>query len=310
MKFDVQVTEEVGLFSYFQPFTHGLKLKFMKLIRGGLIAVVAYFMFLYSSINLVSCKKEIIHDTVIVRDTIIDSSMCQACYDLTKGLVAYYNFNGGTLKDSSGNGNHISFNNATPTVDRFGRANNAYLFNGTNNYMSVPNSTSLNPTKSISIVTIFKANGFYSGDCHSNQVLGKGWNDYVNGHYSIRFAYSDGPCSGGMDTSKVYFGAGYGDLNNRAALNDFDQAVHTGRWYHVAFTYEDGVSKIYVNGVLRNTRTSTPLPTFTPNSQELFIGKHGDPPFPYWFNGTVDDVRIYNRGLCEAEVKLLYTSTK
>ena len=41
-------------------------------------------------------------------------------------------------------------------------------------------------------------------------------------------------------------------------------------------------------------------------AQYLFIGKHGDPQFPYWFNGVLDEVRIYKGALCEGEVKMLY----
>ena len=283
----------------------------MKLIRNCFLAGFTYLLLFYGSSNIASCGKEIIHDTVIVIEkdtvTIIDSS---ACYDLTQGLVAYYNFNGGTLKDSSGNGNHISFNNATATTDRKGRANNAYLFNGTSNYMTAPNSASLNPTSAITLSALFKANGFYAGECHNNQIFGKGWNDFVNGHYGLRFAYTDGPCSGGQDTNKVYFGGGYGDLTNRAGARDLSAGVHTGRWYHAVFTYANGVSRFYVDGVLKSEVPQNPGPTFSPNTQELFIGKHGDPQFPYWFNGIIDELRIYNRALCEAEVKLLHKSDK
>ena len=112
---------------------------------------------------------------VIIKDTIriVDSSNC-SCYDLTDGLVAYYNFNNGSLKDSSGKGNHISFSNAVKTTDRFGTANNAYLFNGTGSYMQVPNSASLNREGVITLMAILKMNGFYNGACHGNQIFQKG----------------------------------------------------------------------------------------------------------------------------------------
>ena len=84
-----------------------------------------------------SCKKTTtLFDTVristIVNDTI---RLTDSVSDVTDGLVAYYSFNGGSLNDSSGYGNNIAFNNASPTTDRLGRANNAYLFNGTSIYM-------------------------------------------------------------------------------------------------------------------------------------------------------------------------------
>ncbi|MGC4037822.1 MAG: hypothetical protein QM764_17805, partial [Chitinophagaceae bacterium] len=135
---------------------------------------------LTAGIHFSSCTKEVtVHDTVnvIKKDTVtvvdtltlIDSS-CAACYDLTEGLIAYYNFNGGNLNDSSGNNNNITFNNAVKTTDRFGNADNAYLFDGSSSYMSVPNSSTLNPQK-ISIMAIVKVSDFYTGNCHGNSIV-------------------------------------------------------------------------------------------------------------------------------------------
>ncbi len=71
--------------------------------------------------------------------------------------------------------------------DGFGNANNAYLFNGTTNYMQVPNSASLNPNN-ITLMAIFWVNDYYQGLCHVNQVFGKGTPDNINGFYALRFS--------------------------------------------------------------------------------------------------------------------------
>lgn len=55
----------------------------------------------------------------------------------TKGLVAWYPFNS-NANDESGNGNNGIVAGATLTTDRFGIANKAYAFNGTNNYVTCP----------------------------------------------------------------------------------------------------------------------------------------------------------------------------
>ena len=117
----------------------------MKVVKS-VAGMLALFIILFSlQTNVSSCQKEVVTDTLYIRDTIriVDSSNC-SCYDLSDGLVAYYNFNNGTLKDSSGYNNHITVSNAVKTADRFGRANNAYLFDGASSYMTVPNSGSLN----------------------------------------------------------------------------------------------------------------------------------------------------------------------
>jgi len=282
----------------------------MKKIFGFFSAGFLFYCFVLiaTPVTISSCEKEIIHDTVIITDTvtIIDSSACSACYDLKDGLIAWYNFNGSTLKDSSGNNNHIIFNNAVATTDRFGKPNNAYLFNGTSSYMKVNNSTSLNPSL-ISIMAIVKVNGFYAGSCHHNNILSKGWPDYATGFYTMRIGNHSIPCSSPPDVTKEYFTSGFGDNGNpygsAAGAYADSVAVSTGQWYNVVYTYDGTVSKLYINGVLKDMRTKT-APT-TGNIQELFIGKHGDPQFPYWFNGVMDEIRIYNRTLCDAEVRLL-----
>jgi hypothetical protein len=132
---------------------------------------------------------------------------------LKESLVAWYKLTGGNLADSSGKGNNITFNNATATTDRFGKAGNAYLFNGTSSYMSVPNSGSLNPKSAISIMAIIKVNDFYRGTCHTNNILSKGWDDFVNEFYSLRYTDFTN-CSGLVDTTKEMFYGTYGDNDN------------------------------------------------------------------------------------------------
>lgn len=61
---------------------------------------------------------------------------------LADGLVAHYKFDG-NANDSSGNGNNGVVHGATLTTDRFGNANSAYKFDGEDDWIQVPNSTSL-----------------------------------------------------------------------------------------------------------------------------------------------------------------------
>ncbi|MEP6726992.1 MAG: LamG domain-containing protein [Bacteroidota bacterium] len=279
----------------------------MKVLRS-VIGLSCLIVILFSlGTNFSSCKKEVITDTVFIKDTvhIIDSSTC-SCYNLNDSLVAYYNFNNGTLNDSSGKGNHIILNNnAVKTADRFGRANNAYLFNGIDSYMKVANSSSLNPANGISIMATIKVNTFNSTNCVTNQVVGKGWNDFINGFYAMRF-YSTVGCQNTVDTSKEVFYGSYGDLNTRSS--DYDNNyIHSNKWYNVVYTSGDGASKIYIDGVLKSTVPSSAT-SFTANTQELYIGKHGDPQYAYLFSGAIDEIRIYNKVLCAAAVAQLYAT--
>ncbi|HKH62955.1 MAG TPA: LamG domain-containing protein [Flavitalea sp.] len=284
----------------------------MKLSKSVLALLPIAVFLLFAQTNFTSCQKEteIIRDTIIKKDTLIikdtvritDTVRCGTCYNLQDSLVAHYNFNGGNLNDSSGNNNHIVFSNASKTTDRFGKSNNAYLFDGASSYMKVANSTSLNPTNAISLMAIVKINDFYRGNCGANQIFGKGWNDFINGFYVLRFGSLDG-CNVPVDTTREAFTGSYGNLNTRAGALNSSNFIHTNSWYNVVYTYSNGESKLYVNGSLIHSSNTTAV--FTPNSQELYIGKHGDPLFPYLFKGIIDEIRIYKKALCEDEVKLL-----
>jgi hypothetical protein len=48
------------------------------------------------------------------------------------------------------------------------------------------------------------------------------------------------------------------------------------------------------------------------NKEDLFLGKKDNEQYPYWFNGVIDEIRIYNKALTFDEVTELYTelSTK
>jgi hypothetical protein len=270
--------------------------------------IILFVIVSISGISLNSCNKSSKPDTVRITkvDTLVqlDTVYCLKC-----GLVAWYNFNGGNLNDSSGNGNNITFNNATPTADRFGRPNNAYLFNGTSNYMSVPNSPSLNPN-SITLFAIFKPNGFYSLQCHGNAILQKGTNDSEDGWYLLRFNDTLNNCVNPIDTAHIIVGGAYGNNSNPGSITTakaINTDLHTGTWYTVAYTYDGTTSRFYLNGVL--TQSIAKSDAFSPNTEDLFIGYSPQNGGQYWLNGVVDEIRIYNQALCPGAIAQLSKET-
>ena len=112
----------------------------MKILYSISGTVLLYFVFFAGSTQIAGCEKTTVkHDTTVkvVTDTVIKTvtvrdtlTLRDTIYTLTDGMVAYYNFNGGNLNDSSGHNNNITFNNALPAADRFGLANNARVFDG------------------------------------------------------------------------------------------------------------------------------------------------------------------------------------
>lgn len=221
--------------------------------------------------------------------------------NMNAGLQAYYPFSG-NANDVSGNNNNPTFNNATPAPDRFGNPNSAYSFNGSSSYMQIPNSPSINTTNQISLCAWVKVNGFYSGNCHGNSILMKGNTDYLPGNYLLRFddnAYTNGQnCSTPVvDLTHQNF---YG-VNTSSPGSPYIPYINTSQWFSVVYTSDGTTSSLYVNCELKKSAPAGSL-TFT-NAHDLFLGKLNNSSFPYWFNGIMDEVRIYNRAINADEVK-------
>ena len=264
----------------------------MKVLKAVLTSAVVYLLLFASGSQFSACKKtNTVHDTIIKKDTV---TVIDTLYDLTDGLVAYYNFNNGSLKDSSGYSNHIYFSNAVKTTDRFGNANNAYLFDGSTSYMQVKNSPSLNPDN-ITMMAIVKMNGFYQGSAYGNEILMKGSADQSNGVYILRVAPNDPSCCSISDTAKECLVSSYGDFGSSAGIFVTSYIFHPAQWATIITTYDGLQMKTYINGQLMGTLAKTAV--FTDNSNDLFIGKTENPTYPYWFNGVIDEIRIYNRAL-------------
>ncbi|HEY4965576.1 MAG TPA: LamG domain-containing protein [Puia sp.] len=291
----------------------------MKSVRLLLGIPMIYVIALLSGASFTGCMKtNTIHDTtrITVRDTVnttdtlnIRDTVISCNCNLKDGLVAYYNFNGGNLNDSSGFHNNILFNNAVKTTDRFGKANNAYLFDGSSSYMQVPNSQTLNPD-SITIFAIVKVNGFYLGPCADNQIVTKGDDFHVNGFYGLGFYDFSANC-GTPNVNKESFGGSFGDnpYDGAAPYAGTDTVnVKTNQWYYVALTYDGATTKMYINGLLKDSKTRSG--PFTPNAYDVFIGKSNSGLYPFYLNGVIDEVRIYNRALCAAAILQLSQETE
>lgn len=253
---------------------------------------------------MVSCKKEIRQTE---SNQLSQNKKEEIRKTLAKGLMAYYPFAGNTL-DSSGNGNNVIFNNCTATAGRYGNPDGAYLFDGSSNYMQVKNSPSLNPSK-ITVMAVVKINGFYQGLCHGNRIIQKGNSDAVNGEFFMGFddaRYTNGAnCDGNApdeDHQNVY--GIYGNTPGLATqAGDFSNYLVAGKWYTFVFTYDGSTAKFYVDGELRDTRLFTAIST--KNNQDVFFGRLNSSQYPYWFNGAIDEIRMYNYALTDEQVAVL-----
>jgi hypothetical protein len=195
-------------------------------------------------------------------------------HESTSCLVAYYPFNGNTA-DASGNGYDGTATNVTLTTDRFGKANSAYMFNGTNSSIN-SNFPAINSTSTITF-----------------------W-------YYTTAAYSNGPNFLETSSSFCSINQNDGTLDYAQNLSSGNAYVNSGsitpstlnNWHFVAISYATDTIKIYVDGILKNkTKTTGSL---TPISS-LLLGKR--PNNTGFYNGKLDEIKVYGCALNAKEIK-------
>jgi gliding motility-associated-like protein len=236
------------------------------------------------------------------------SNFCIGQINLTSGLQLYLPFNGNAL-DASGNGNNAIINGPVLTTDQYGNANSAYQFDGINDFMEIANNASINLGTGLSLVAKVYPTGFYNGTCQGNAIFQKGNTDFLPGWYTLR--YSDQP----YDNSCFNYSPNFENFNMHVqVLGSFPFGTSVGsagappyiqqnNWYCVVATWDNDSIRLYINGVL-TCKYFSPIPIGS-NNDNLFIGKMNNPTFPYWLHGKLDELRIYNRAINQAEIDSL-----
>ncbi len=270
---------------------------------------VFYFLLLFNLLTTSSCEKGAQSDISLQMASLNQSAASSENFAAagidTAGLVAWFDFNNGSLKDKSSYYNKIIFNNAQRANDRNDVANNAYYFNGKNSYMEVANSPSLNPSKAITLFVIVKISDFYAGKCHNNRILCKGYFDDDPGVYTMDFSdalYTNHTnCGQAVDKAHQSFDGTFCGTG----ATDSTQFVQANHWYHLIYTYQNKAGKLYVDGKLISVYNGGGF--FSSNNYNLYFGTTNkyQHQYPYWFNGTIDQVGIFNTAINETQVTRL-----
>jgi len=238
--------------------------------------------------------------SAVINGKIIDS--ITPASTLSDGLVAYFPFNG-NANDESKNGFNATVNGATLSTDRFGNNNKAYYFNGGAGMVAKVNS--LLSVSKFTIAAWFKYDGTvnYAGVPRIAAVSRPG---ECNGYYEL--LYAAGEWNGSIDNSKklICF------LDNPASTYSYylyysNKSTDAETWHHGAITYDNGDLKFYIDGVFDKVENKLAPVTQFSGSAVLQIGycEGGG-----YFYGKLDDIRIYNRALKDAEIQAIYSMTK
>jgi len=192
----------------------------------------------------------------------------------------------GTLADDSSGFNHSGILRNGPAWAT-GQISGGLNFDGVNDYVELTGTTSaqLNPTAAISVAAWIKPDAWNG----NKRILQKGINDNqyrltAEGGY-LRFHVA-GVTGGSIATA----------------------LPPTGQWTHVAATYDGSKISIYINSYLVVQQSASGAINVT--GDELSIGrKSGSFNSGDMFDGTLDDIRLYGRGLSLVEVQQIYNNS-
>jgi len=215
---------------------------------------------------------------------------------LENGLVAYYPFNGNS-NDESGNGNNGTVHGAALTADRFGNANKAYIFNGYSDYITVNDAPNLNNRF---LGVSFWVNHALYDTSHQVYVYKSDLNTAYNEEYasSINFGNTDS-IGFSIKTGNNCSNPAVGWHHNHSIINILDNT-----WHFVSLTYDGQSSKFYLDAVLKKQVAVNNNQIDSCPGGKLIFGTGWD--LTEFFNGKMDDIRIYNRALTPTEIAALF----
>jgi hypothetical protein len=210
--------------------------------------------------------------------------------DLQNGLVAYYPFNG-DAEDASGNGFNGVKHNMTPTTDRFGVSNSAYLLNGSSSYIEI---LGIDDNFDLQDHTISAWVKWEPGAscCGGGGIFGVTNNGKTVDHYAMT-------CHENFFRSFINYPDSPNDEHQNLTTSFQDQNFH-----HIATTYNGSTRSLYLDGKLVNQIQFTEAINYGANTL-AFIGVN-HPGGVDWFKGVIDEVRLYNRALNCNEIGALY----
>lgn len=213
-------------------------------------------------------------------------------------LVAHYPFNG-NANDATGNAaNNGTVSGATLTTDRFGYPNAAYNFDGADDYIEAVADNMPIGDRTISL--------WFNADAGS-----------IASNTPAALSYGGGACGTSLlmilnnINNAKYHVSGHCNTN----LNEFAYAsLPENNWYNWVVTINNNTIKMFINGVLINTTSNFGTPT-TVAGKDFFIGALINnnglgrlyPSGNYYFKGKLDDIKIFDGALTDAQVLDLYT---
>ena len=235
------------------------------------------------------------------------------CKSVCEDLVGFYPFNG-NAKDFSGNGNHGDVYGAKLTSDSKGHEKSAYLFNGKDSYIELPNQVKGSSFTFSAYVKVNKFIEVTKVDCPNGGGSRAGIITFAKDGLQLM------NCSGwSRQTSfpdnfyKLWFQIHSFCSTDNCVMEDQsfsrNNAIQIGKYYlfTISINKETGIASLYQDTkLIDKKRWEFNL------GNRFYIGimDKNNLMKPGALSGVIDEIRIYNKALNDIEVKEIYESLR
>jgi hypothetical protein len=247
-------------------------------IGGNNIWLDEFFSGTIDEVRIMNVSLALADIQTLMRTPVIPGSVAPAT-DATN-LIAAYNFDSGAATDVTGKGHTGTPTSVTTADGMFGQA---LVFNGTSSLVTIADANDLDFTTGMTLEAYVRPTSLSS------------WRSLILKERPGGLAYAL-YANDELNHSAAFVNIAGSDRDARAT-----QTLPLNAWSHVVATYNknDGKVRIFVDGLERDNRAYSG--DITTSTGSLFIG--GNAIWGEYFNGRIDNVRIYNRALSIAEIQ-------
>ncbi len=218
--------------------------------------------------------------------------------DTNEGLVGYWKFDesGGDVARDSGSGGNNGYLIGNP-IFTDGKIGNALIFNGANQYINFGNILNIGASNfavSVWIKTGYSGNQPIIAKSIANNLFGRWWMVLNGDDLEVGLEFS------GKNSITVDF--------TTSTLRD-------GKWHNIIMNVDRlSLFSLFVDSnLVGSVNVSEYRADDLNQSVDLYIGAYGNPEgngtySGYYFNGMIDDVRVYNRSLSSEDIGDLFFS--
>ncbi len=223
-------------------------------------------------------------DSARSQDEIVNDAVNIAVIDRTVSpdLRLFVDFTTVPAVDRSGGNNALTFTNATYAVVSGGLklANNAYVV------------TDTNPSIDFGGTSSYTVDGWFYPTGSSGTLVGKNGTSQSDDQFELQILYQNGNQVAARRSSAT----------SQLAPITSSAVITPNNWYHFAVTYDERsqIFSLYING---NLQAAQSFPAATSVSGPLMIGAWSGATITNGFTGTIQDVRVWNVCLMQADIR-------